>query len=104
MLTPAELKFIQEWERSRLAKKKWVRQLSVGLPLGVVLVIAIFANLFSGWYSRAQMVLFRENTSLILVLVIAAIAIVFFIIIFAAQHRWEMNEQHYQELKNKSTL
>ena len=104
MLTPAEAKFMQEWERSRQAKKKWVRQLSVGLPLGVVFVFAIFANLFSGWYSRAQMVLFRENTSLILVLVIASISIVLFIIIFAAQHRWEMNEQHYQELKNKSAI
>ena len=101
MLAPEEKEFLVYWENNRLAKKKWVRQLSVGLPLGVSLVLAIFVNLFAGWYGRAQMVLARESSSLILVLLVASIGIVLFIIIFSARHRWEMNEQRFQELKNK---
>ncbi|MEY3324726.1 MAG: hypothetical protein RLZ11_1040, partial [Bacteroidota bacterium] len=34
-----ENEFLQYWEQNRVAKKKWVRQLSVGLPLGVTLVL-----------------------------------------------------------------
>jgi glycopeptide antibiotics resistance protein len=101
MLVKEEKEFLQYWEQNRVAKKKWVRQLSVGLPLGVALVLTTFVNLFSGWYGRAQMVFARENTSLVLVLLVAAIAIVLFVIIFSARHRWEMNEQRYLELKYK---
>ena len=101
MLAKDEKEFLVYWENNRLAKKKWVRQLAVGLPLGVSLVLAIFVNLFTGWYGRAQMVLARESSSLVLVLLIASISIVLFIIIFSARHRWEMNEQRFQELKNK---
>ena len=103
MLTEQEKDFIEFWEKNRVARKRWVRQLSVGLPLGVSLVLATVTNLFAGWYSRAQTVLFREQSSLILVLVIAAIATVLFIVIFSARHRWEMNEQRYLELINRQS-
>jgi hypothetical protein len=103
MLTEQEKDFIEFWEKNRVARKRWVRQLSVGLPLGVSLVLASVTNLFAGWYSRAQMVLFREQSSLILILVIAAVATVLFIVIFSARHRWEMNEQRYLELINRQS-
>ena len=104
MLSQREQDFITYWEQHRLEKRKWVRNLSVGLPFGVAIVGAIFANLLSGWYSRAQMEFFSENRSLILILLLASVGIVVFISIFAARHRWEMNEQQYRELlqqKNK---
>ncbi|HAL95702.1 MAG TPA: hypothetical protein DCP55_07195 [Chitinophagaceae bacterium] len=101
MLAKEEKEFLQYWEQNRVTKKKWIRHLSVGLPLGVTLVLTSFVNLFSGWYGRAQMVFSRESTSLVLVLLVAAISIVLFVIIFSARHRWEMNEQRYQELKQK---
>ncbi|MEY3947567.1 MAG: hypothetical protein RL512_378 [Bacteroidota bacterium] len=104
MLTEQDKAFIDFWDKNREAKKRWVRQLSVGLPLGVSLVLATVASLFSGWYGRAQMVLFREQSSLILVLVFAAIAIVLFIVIFSARHQWDMNEQRYQELINRQSF
>ena len=103
MLTEQDKAFIDYWDKNRVAKKRWVKQLSVGLPLGVSLVLATVTNLFAGWYSRAQMVLFREQSSLILVLVIAAVAIVLFIVIFSARHQWEMNEQRYKELINRQS-
>ena len=101
MLTEEENRFIWYWENNRLRKKKISRQLSVGLPLGAVLVIAIFANLLSGWYKRADMELKEEESSLILVLLAAAILIVAFIVVFSARHRWDMNEQRYRELLDR---
>jgi membrane protein YdbS with pleckstrin-like domain len=101
MLTEEENGFIGYWETNRLRKKKISRQLSIGLPLGAVLVIAIFANLLSGWYKRADMELKEEESSLILVLLAAAILIVAFIVVFSARHRWDMNEQRYRELLDR---
>jgi ABC-type sulfate transport system permease subunit len=98
MLTPEEAGFISYWEENRLKKKRIIRQLSLGLPLGVVLVMAIFVNFFSGWYKRAEMVLRREQTSLILVLLVAAVLIVVFIVVFSVRHKWDINEQRYKEL------
>jgi membrane protein YdbS with pleckstrin-like domain len=105
MLTGEENDFLQYWENHRIRKKKVLRQLYVGLPFAVVLIIAIFANFFSGWYKRADMQIRTEETSLILVLLGGALLIVAFIVIFSARHRWEMNEQRYNELmarKNNS--
>jgi len=98
-----EQDFVNYWSANRERKKSWVRQLYVGLPLSLVLVVGIFANLFSGWYGRAQMVMFRESASLIVVLVIAAVAIICFLVIFSARHRWDLQEQRYRELIDRSS-
>jgi len=100
MLTNQEKEFINYWEENRLKKRKILKQLSVGLPLGVLLVIAIFVNFFSGWDKRAGMIV-NADPSLILVLLVASVAIVIFITIFSARHKWEQNEQHYKELLNR---
>jgi membrane protein YdbS with pleckstrin-like domain len=101
MLTEEEKGFISYWENNRLRKKKVRRQLSIGLPLAVVLVIAIFVNLFSGWDQRADMEMKKEQSSLILVLLAAALLIVAFVVIFSAHHRWDLNEQRYRELLSR---
>ena len=100
MLTPDEEKFIEYWEANRLSRKKVLRQLYVGLPFASLLVIAIIVNFLSGWYKRADMEI-RSNSSLILVVVIAGIAIVVFTTVFSVRHKWEMNEQIYRELLAK---
>ena len=101
MLTEEEKGFIGYWENNRLRKKKAWLQLSIGLPLATILVIAIFINLFSGWYQRAGMALKKEQSSLILVLLAAVIGIVLFVVVFSARHRWDMNEQRYRELLSR---
>lgn len=101
MYSIEEKAFIEYWEENRLKKKKVLGQLSVGLPLSVVLVIAIFVNFFSGWYKKADMALRSGQSSLILVLVAAALLIVAFVVIFSGRHRWDMNEQRYKELLSR---
>lgn len=97
MLTEEENNFIEYWEYHRLKKRKVLKQLSVGLPLGVVIAAAIFINFFSGWDKRAQMVI-NSSPSVIIVLIIACLLIVLFVTIFSVRHRWDLNEQRYKEL------
>jgi len=97
MLTENEKNFIDYWEHNRMRKRKVLKQLSVGLPLGVLLVAAIFLNFFSGWDKRALVVI-NSNPSLIIVIIVASLLIVAFITIFSVRHKWDLNEQHYKEL------
>jgi len=97
MLNEEEKRFIDYWEHHRLKKKKVLKQLYFGLPLGVIIVAAILINFFSGWDKRAQAVI-KEEPSIILTILIAVVLIVVFITIFSVRHNWEMNEQRYKEL------
>jgi hypothetical protein len=100
MLTEEENRFIEYWEQNRNRKKRVFRQLAVGLPLGVVMVMLIFINFFSGWFIRAEMKL-RAEPSLVPVIIGGALLIVVFIAVFSTYHKWDMNEQRYRELMSK---
>jgi uncharacterized membrane protein YwzB len=100
MLTKEDNDFIQYWEKQRLKKNRFLRNLSIGLPMGVMIVVALVLNFLSGWHKKADMMI-RQNASVIIVVLIAAIAIVVFITLFSARHKWEQNELHYQELLAK---
>lgn len=100
MLTKLEEDFFNYWQQQRLRKKQFLRKFSIGLPFAVFIAAAIFINLVSGWYKKADMEI-RSQGSLIIVIIIAVLAIVVFITIFAARHKWDQNEQYYQELLQK---
>ena len=86
------------WEQNRIRKNKWIWKLAAGLPLGVLLALAIFINYFSTWYTRAQMVISLDHSGT-LVVILALLLIVVFVVIFSARHKWDLNEQRYKELK-----
>jgi ATP/ADP translocase len=102
MLTNKEKDFISYWEANRMQKKKFLRQFSIGLPVGVLLVGAVFVNLLSGWYKKADMII-RSNSSILITILIALVGTAVFITIFSSRHKWEQNEQRYLELKSKET-
>src|SRR5262245_22505638 len=102
-LTPEEERFIEYWEHNRLKKRKVTKQLSIGLPVGVLLVVGIFASVFVRWDKHADVQMREEmqysaSPTLILVFIIAALLIVIFFVIFSARHNWDLNEQRYREL------
>ncbi|HEX6334811.1 MAG TPA: hypothetical protein VFZ78_11330 [Flavisolibacter sp.] len=99
-MTPEEEKFIQFWAVERTRKKRFLRRFSIGLPLGVFIAVAILVNVMSGWYTKAEMAL-RASTSLLLVILVAVIAIVVFMTVFSAHHKWDRNEGNYQDLLKK---
>lgn len=100
MLTPEEKSFIEFWAVRREQKKRSLRQFTIGLPLGVMILAALFVNVISGWHRRAAMAL-QNNSSLILVILIATVAIVIFMTVFSQKHEWDQHEQRYQELLQK---
>lgn len=100
MLTDQENEFVRYWEENRLRKRRITQQLYVGLPFAAFLVLAIFINLFSGWYLGATAI-FRLDRGIGLMILISVFSIVVFIVIFAAHHSWDMNEQRYRELLAK---
>ena len=97
MYTKEEEAFIKYWAVHRQKKKKFFRQMLVGLPFGIVLMIAILLNFMSGWYKRAAMVA-NADPSLFIILLIAGIIIVAFAGIFSSYHKWDINETRYKEL------
>ena len=100
MMTKEEQSFISYWSQERLRKKKFLRKLSIGLPLAVIISVAVLINIFSGWYQKADMEL-RSNSYLMIVILVAIIGIVVFITIFSAHHRWDRNESMYQDLMQR---
>lgn len=99
-LTSDEERFVNWWSQNRNKRKSTLKQFMIGLPMATVFVFAILFNFFSGWYKRATME-YNAQSSLILVLIIAAVAIIVFYSIFSMKYKWEMHEQRYLELLHK---
>lgn len=99
MLSENEKRFVKYWEENRLREKSWKYQLLTGLPMGLLFSLPIIILLMTAklWYKRADM---EANTMLSpVVLIIAVMLIAVFIAIFYKNHRWEMKEQLYRQLK-----
>lgn len=99
MLSSNDEAFLQYWEKNRSKEKKVMRQLLVGMPLGLLISGGIMFSLDLGWYSRANMVASSQTNPYILLIAVLAIAI--FTAIFYKKFKWDMNEQHYLELLAK---
>ena len=100
MLTVEEKAFVDAWAVQRTKRKSFSARLSSGLPLGVMIVVALFASILTGWYDRATMII-KTHGSVILIVVIAAVGIVGFMAYFSSQHEWDQNEERYQFLLQK---
>ena len=99
MLTPKEEAFLEWWKANRGRQKKFIYQLLVGLPFGLLLGVLIIANFFSGWYKRAEMI---ANSSFNpMVLYLAALLIAVFFAVFSKKFQWDQQEQRYKELLYK---
>ena len=101
MITESEKRFITYWEANRVKEKNSVRQLFVGIPIGMLFAIPILVVLFSGkhWYKRADAVAQTKFSPL--VLIIAVILIVAFMAMFYKRYQWDQHEQQYLEFKAK---
>src|SRR5262245_3280899 len=99
MLTNEEKEFLIHWEKNREREKKILRQLFIGLPIGLLISGGIILSLDLNCYPRANMV---ANASLNpYILSIAVIAIAIFTAIFYKKYQWDMKEQRYRELLYK---
>lgn len=76
-----------------------MRQLFVGLPIGLLISAGIIFSLDLGWYERANMVANSQMNPFILLIAIIGIAV--FTAIFYKKFKWDQNEQQYLELLSK---
>ena len=104
MFSKEEQDFIKYWEENRVKRKRFVKQIALGLPFGVLFAVAMFLNFTSGWNKRIEGITktYPSFKSLIIVLLIAILAIVVFISVFSAKVKWEKYEQRYRELLSRS--
>lgn len=100
MLTKEDQQFLAYWSVQRTKKRR--SGFNIGLPLGVLMVLGIFVSIITGWHKQALAAL-RSDLSTILVIVLAAVAIVVFISLFAGRYQWEQREQRYKELLAKKS-
>ncbi|WP_153799540.1 hypothetical protein [Foetidibacter luteolus] len=99
MLSTEDEKFIVYWEACRNNKTRIFRQFVIGLAIGLAIGVAVIVSTLSGWYKRATMIANAQFSPVIMLIAIAAISL--FCAFFYKRYRWEMNEQHYQELLAK---
>jgi len=100
MLSKKDEAFLKYWEENRIKEKSLIKQFFPGLPIGLCLGAAILLVLESGWYERANMVERAQSSPIVLFIAIAGI--VAFTGFFYKRFRWEMNEQAYMELMQKT--
>jgi len=101
MLSKEDENFLEYWSQQRTKKKPFFGMASVGLRLGVLIAIGLAVSIVAARYSRKANPVLENDASLIITVMIAGLAIVFFITYFTGQHKWDQNELHYQELLRK---
>ncbi|MBS1512245.1 MAG: hypothetical protein JST86_15455 [Bacteroidetes bacterium] len=116
MLSEKEQRFIARWEKVREAEGTFRFKLLSGLPMALlfsapVLIFFLVVKVFlPSWYTTAT---YRETKIVvpdmtakfmqvsagdIITVFIAVLVIALFFSYFRMHHRWETNEQQYQEL------
>jgi hypothetical protein len=104
MLTKEDENFLKYWAQQRSRKKSFFGFVSAGLPLGVFIAVGLTASLIAASFHRKANPILHNYASLIITVMIAGLGILCFITYFSAQHKWEQNELHYQELLKKEKI
>ena len=99
MLTQDELNFVDYWEKNRDKEKTLSYQLKSGIVPGIIFMILTLMVVFSGWYTRAEMVM--NNTGSVITIIIALLIIVFAYAVFNKRQQWDSKQQQYLEIKAK---
>jgi hypothetical protein len=103
MLSEKDIQFLRYWERVRESENTFTSKLTRGLPMAIlfglpiilsVVVIRLFAP---DWYMKIS----QTSPGAFITIIIAMSLIIVFYAYFRMQYKWEMNEQLYQEKKNK---
>ena len=103
MLSEKEIRFLEHWERVRDEQSGFLSKLSRGLPMAMLFGIPILVSialvyfLSPEWYTKIS-----QSASSVSVTILIAVDISILFFSYARMHfKWEMNEQLYQELKNR---
>ena len=105
MLTEKEKAFIYKWEQVRESQGTFLSKLFRGLPMAILFGMPIILSLAAvyaispEWYTKISQ---KADSAMFFIVAAVFITILFFSYI-RMQFKWEMNEQLYQELKNRQS-
>jgi hypothetical protein len=103
MISEKEKAFLLYWERNRAIENGFISKLTRGLPMAllfglpIILLVLVVKIFFPDWYMKIS----GTSPGTFLTAVIAMLGVVVFYSYFRMQHKWEMNDQLYKELKSK---
>ncbi|MEO7307323.1 MAG: hypothetical protein ABIR78_01010 [Ferruginibacter sp.] len=103
MLSEKDKDFITYWEKERERQSSIQAKLIAGLPMSILFCMPILLFITAvylflpEWYTRVS----NNMAGSIPTIVIALVICIVFFSYFRMQYKWEMNEQHYRELKSK---
>lgn len=103
MLTEKEKRFLAYWEGAREKESGFGQKMRRGLPMAMLFGLPILASvvvvyfLSPEWYTKVS----RSITQVTVTVIIAVILFMLFFSFTRMHFKWEMNEQLYQELKQK---
>ena len=106
MLSEEDIKFLRYWERVRDSESTFMSKLTRGLPMAflfglpILLSVVVVRLLMPNYYLKMS----QTSPGAFVTVLIAILIIIVFYAFFRMEYKWEMNEQLYQELKNKEKL
>lgn len=104
MLSEQENEFIRYWEQVRDAEGTFLRKMARGIPFAslfcfpILLFFIVVYMFFPDWYAKVSG---EASAGAVFSVILAVFVSIIFIAYFKMHFRWEMNEQHYLELKHK---
>ena len=103
MISEKDIQFLRYWENVRDRENTFISKISRGLPMAFLFGFPIILSVVSvrlfvpDWYMKIS----QTSPGAFITIIIAMCIIILFYAYFRMQYKWEMNEQLYQELKNK---
>jgi hypothetical protein len=103
MLSEKETQFIHYWETHRESESGFMSKISRGLPMAmlfgapILLSILVVYLFFPDWYYKIS----NASSGSFGAIVVAVIIAILFFSYFRMHFKWEMNDQAYQELKQR---
>ncbi len=92
------------WEENRESQNSFRAKIVSGLPMAAIFSIPILLFtasvyfFFPEWYTKVS----KNFAGSLVTIVVAVFLCILFFAYFRMQFKWEMNEQYYQELKQKN--
>ncbi len=103
MLSEKDKEFVTYWGKERERQNSIPAKVIAGLPMSILFCVPILLFITAvylflpEWYTRVSNNMAGSMPTIVIALIICTL----FFSYFRMQYKWEMNEQHYLELKSK---
>ena len=106
MLTEADKKFMKQWEHDRDGFNTVGGKIMRGLPMALLFSLPIIGSIlavylfFPEWHTKVSNISAGTGVTILIAVLLSAL----FFAYFRMHYKWEVNEQHYKELKKRENV